>query len=265
MRALALACLLTVGCGDSSTTKNGPSAAVLTELDALARVPNRAVALESALVTQGTINVGGTDDEILAAVSSRLGAETNDCAQRSAAAGTLSVIFTDPGCTTATAGVVFSGTATITISHSDTLVQIVTHFDGKAAGEAWTGEVVVATSDGNQFLVRTLASLDGFESDVPKFSALAESGKSHITAAGTQPSPVPGQAPRNLGYTGLTQFFFACHPSEGSITLTSPGENLSRTLTYQTESTTTGLAMYGDGTTTRAVTLPTNASCASPR
>ncbi|MEO6950967.1 MAG: hypothetical protein ABI321_04060, partial [Polyangia bacterium] len=233
----------------------------LAELDALARVPNRAVALESALVGQGTINVGGTDDELLAAVNGRLGTETNDCAQRTIAGGTLSVTFTDPGCTLATGLIVVGGTATITIAHTDGNAQIVTHFTGTAEGEPWTGEEVISTGDGNTFSLRVLASLSGHEADIPKFSALAESSQFDITANGTEPSPVPGQDPRNLTYMGVTQFFYACHPSAGTIQLASPGENIDRTITYQSESATTNTAMYTDSSGTSTITLPTNPSC----
>lgn len=269
MRRLALVLVAiagsgVVGCGDASTGKNAPSMQLLAELDALARVPNRAVALQSALVGQGTINVGATDDEILAAVDGRLGSETNDCAQRTLAGGTLSVTFTEPGCTLGTGLIVLGGTAAITIAHTDSALQIVTHFTGTAAGEPWSGEVVIGTADGNAYTLRVLASLSGYEADLPMFKALAESSQSDITTSGTEPSPVTGQQPRNLTYTTLTQRFYGCHPSAGTIELASPGEDISRTLTYKSESATTNTASYTDSRGTSTITLPTNPSCPIP-
>ncbi len=258
MRRAVLLLALCAGCGGSS----GPAADVLAELDALARGPNRAFALTSALVAPGTLLLTAMDDNLLTSINLRLGTETTQCAVRTQVPGTLTATFPASGCTLQTGQVTVSGTMTITIARDGATVRVLDMIDLTVEGEPMTGELVIITTDGNQFTYTTLAALSGHEFDLPMLSGQPINSVTDTTGMGTTTGPA--MATRQLVYTGVSQRFTACHAQAGTIELVSPKEGIDRTLTYSDATPQTGVASFVEGGVTSSVTLPSVPSCPPP-
>ncbi len=255
--SLALLALL-AGCGGSS----GPPDEVLAELDALARGPNRMVAIASALVASGSLFVPAPDDTLLTEIDARLGTETSGCATRATVDGTISVdLHTAAGdpCVLQTGVVSLAGTMTIKIARADPTIRIITMMDVTVDGEPLKGELAIATTDGNVFSYTVLASLAGHEFDLRSFSAVPNGLAAVVGTSATTPGV--GEAVRTLTYTNVAQRFSACHAHAGSLQLTSTMEGLDRTLTFADVTPQTGAAFYSEGSTTASVTLPHLPSC----
>jgi hypothetical protein len=252
---LALAHLPSLGCGDGVS---GPPEEVLAELDALGRGPNRAFALATALVSPGTLLLTAMDDNLLTSINLRLGTETSQCAMRTQVPGTLTVTFPGDGCALATGGITVSGTMTITIARDGSTVRILDMMDLTVDDEPITGELVVVTTDGNQFTYTTLASISGHTFNIPVLTGTSINSTTDTTANGN--SPV-GMTMRTLTYTGITQRFSACHAHAGSVQLVSASENIDRTITYADETPQSGNATFLDHGVSTVVTLPAIKSC----
>ena len=252
------ALFLALGCHGAS----GPPDEVIAELDALARGPNRALAVATALVAPGTLLLSAPDDNLLTAINGRLGTETTDCAKRTQVPGTLSVDLnggSGNGCTLQTGVITLKGSMTITIARDGPTVRILDHMDLTAEDEPLTGEIAIATSDGNQFSYLSLAALSGHTFNLPSFTGQPIDSTTVVTATGNTPGA--GTAMRALTYTSVKQRFTACHAEAGSLQLTSPSEGIDRTLTYADDTPQTGNANLLDAGVTTTVAVPRITSC----
>jgi hypothetical protein len=259
MRGTVLVLLLCAGCGGAS----GPAKDVLAELDALARGPNRAFALSTALVAPGTLLLTAMDDNLLTSINLRLGTETSQCAMRSQVPGTLNVTFPSTGCTLQTGQVKVAGTMTITIARDGATVRVLDMMNLTVEDEPITGELVIITTDGNQFSYATLAAISGHTFNIPDLSGMPINSVTDTNTTGTTTGP-DMMTKRDLHYNAVAQRFTACHAHGGSIELVSASEGIDRTLTYADNTPQDGVASYVEGGNTTTVTLPAISSCPPP-
>ncbi len=246
-------------CGGADS---GPPAAELAELDALARGPNRAIAISSALVAPGTVLIGTTDDTILTGIAARLVTETGGCAKTTAGTGTLSVSFGDAatGCRLQTGVVTLSGTATITIAHVDLRIKIIAMLDAAVEGEPFSGELALDTSDGNNFALTAIAHIDGHDFTVLNLPSAVQDSATAVTVTGSSPAAT-GATPRSLIYTSVTQRFSACHAGGGTLELKSTAEAIDRILTFADDTPQTDAATWTENGNTTTVALPHLSFC----
>ena len=248
--------------GAACGTSSGPPQGLIAELDALARGPNRAFALSTALVAPGTLLLTGTDDNLLNAVDIRLSSETSDCAKRAQVPGMLSVSFASSsgnGCVLATSGVTVSGSMQLTIARDGSVARIIAKLDLVMEGEPLTGELVVVTSNGTTFTYTTLAALSGHTFNIPMLTGQPIDRATAVTGTGTTPGT--GTTMRQLKYANLTQRFQACHARVGTIELISASEGIDRTLSFADNTPQDGVATFTDNGVVTTVTLPSVPSC----
>jgi hypothetical protein len=252
--ALAMTTLGALGCGGGSS---GPADELLAEMDALARGPNRAIAISTALVSAGSLQPTAPDDTILTGVAGRITTETAGCGKVTQVPGMLSATFSN--CALQTGVVTLSGNLTMTVSHDGSRIILVTNLDGTVDGETWKGELAVDTTDGNVYNVTAIAALGGHSFTVRSVPAAAQDGAASITTNGTTPAPMGD--PRSLIYTSVGQRFSACHAGSGTLELSSPPEAIDRTLTFSDITPQTGEATWTENGNVTTVTLPHLAFC----
>ncbi len=257
MRAALALILGLAACGGGDS---GPPADLLAELDALARGPNRAVAISSAFVAPGTILVGTADDTILTGIAARVMTETSGCGKPTQTTGSLAISFGE-GCVLQTGKVTLSGTATITIARDGARITVLAMLDAAVDSEAFIGRLAIDTTDGNNFTVLALVRIGGYDFTVRGIPATPQDSAAAITTDGTTPMPGGGTTPRALKYTSVTQRFSACHPHGGSLRLESPSEGIDRLLAFADDTPQTDEATYTENGVATLVKLPHLASC----
>jgi hypothetical protein len=254
-RALPFA--LTLGLAACGAGAKDPAAARIHDLEAAARVANRLLAVSTAFVTSGLIEIASTDETIALAVYQHVKAETGGCGMITVAAVTVSVDF-GMGCTLATGQLLIGGAFEATISHKDNAVNVGLTFNGNVDGQELAGRFAISTTNGNTFDYAGDMALDGTAVSYAQLSGGISLGGAQASGKGTLLEPEGDLA---VSLDAVHQRFVACYGDEGEVTLTLPDNNSSAGLTFASTSSQNGKATYSEGTSSRSATLPLRTNC----
>jgi hypothetical protein len=247
------ACACVCGCGGADS---GPSSSRLHDVEAATRAANRGLAMSTAFVGAGIIEVSEPDATLALAVYQHVKAETNGCAMATPMSNQLAVDF-GHGCTLGTGAILYGGMVAATVAHDANGVTVALTLDGTVDGQKLSGTFAISTADGNAFTYAGDLILDGAHAGYPMLTAGIASSGAQATATGTLVQP---EGAIGLSLQGLHQRFTGCFPDMGSVSLALSSGTLS--VSFASDAPQTGLASYANGSQSpSAITLPARAGC----
>jgi hypothetical protein len=192
------------------------------------------------------------------AVKDNLTAHLAGCGMVSLAGTTVTAAFgAAPGCTLGN-GTTVSGSAAVAVSKSATTITLVLTFSKLVVdGKDLDGSLTFVTSDGSTFSVSGSFTTGGETLMVTRLTITGKSGS--FTLSGSVTAVEAGGAQTALTFNGVVYQTGKCYPGGGTMTVVKAGVTM--TVTFTSDTASTGNVTVTQGRRSYPATLPAYGPC----